>query len=348
MSTVYTQSPIRLALSLVSSPPVAPVDANTNARPAFWRGQPVVLQGAIFAPDGSCVDLSNATAIQITVQDSPTAANVILNKSITVGILPTIKVADWLAGVAQQFSIALSAAETDWDLGAATSADFWISLRVWTASGAIVYGAGYFTVFNPGIALPVIPPSLVSLHVQANATGNSTITPTSLVHTEQITVSGAAGTRNFIVAVAGLVAGAQVDIATVFAGGAANGITINVYAVSLSGALLFTFARNAGETNVLFKLTADGAGGFVDVTEVVFPPTAIPSPVDNSIVDLAGLAAVATVFLTVPFIKIWVDSSDGTTQTWVLRAGTDATSSGVQQPNDFNLSTNAKVWYRAS
>ena len=67
-----------------------------------------------------------------------------------------------------------------------------------------------------------------------------------------------------------------------------------------------------------------------------------------SIETVANLAALATTGLTVPVIRVWIQTSDGTVQTWILRAGTDATDAGsVQRPNDYNGSTNAKVWYRA-
>jgi hypothetical protein len=67
-----------------------------------------------------------------------------------------------------------------------------------------------------------------------------------------------------------------------------------------------------------------------------------------SISSLATLSAVATTGLTTPTIRVWVESSDATSQTWVLKAGTDATDTGsVQRPDDYNASTNAKVWYRA-
>lgn len=67
-----------------------------------------------------------------------------------------------------------------------------------------------------------------------------------------------------------------------------------------------------------------------------------------SISSLATLSAIATTGLTTPVIRVWVQSSDATSQTWVLKAGTDATDTGsVQRPDDYNASTNAKVWYRA-
>ena len=65
MSTVYAQIPVRLAFSPVSDPPNAPIDANTGLAAQWWRGGAVALQCGIFNADGSCVDLTNATAVQL-------------------------------------------------------------------------------------------------------------------------------------------------------------------------------------------------------------------------------------------------------------------------------------------
>lgn len=59
----------------------------------------------------------------------------------------------------------------------------------------------------------------------------------------------------------------------------------------------------------------------------------------------AALAALATAAMDVPTsVIITISSVD---QLWTLRAGTDATdtAAGVLRPNDFDSSTNAKVWY---
>ena len=78
------------------------------------------------------------------------------------------------------------------------------------------------------------------------------------------------------------------------------------------------------------------------------PATGGPSgPVDTGIQSLADLAAVSTVALAVPCSRIWISSADGSIQVWELVASTAATGPGVQQPNDFNSSTNAKCWFKA-
>lgn len=270
MSTVLEQIPIRLAFSPVSDPPNAPIDANTGLAAAWWRGGLVALECGIFGFSGACIDLTNATAVQLIMQETPTSPDVLLNKSVAAGsITPTITVAGWQSGQAQQFTFTLLNGETDFDLGGQASALFWLSLRVYTSpSTFLIYGAGYVTIFNPGAVIPMVSAGFVSLHAQTNNSGNSTISPTTVVHTEQVTITGAATVRNLLVSTVGLPIGARIDVAVVF-GVVTNGVTINLYNTSTSGPLLFTFIRAGDEPNALFRLVANGAGGFLDVEQVI-------------------------------------------------------------------------------
>ena len=71
--------------------------------------------------------------------------------------------------------------------------------------------------------------------------------------------------------------------------------------------------------------------------------------VDATVTTLAGLAAIPTVNLTPPVVKVWVLEADGTSQVWRLLAGTDATVAGsIQRPADYAASTNEKIWVKAS
>jgi len=269
MSTVLEQIPIRLSFSPVSNPPNAPIDSNTGLAAAWWRGNTVALQCGIFDSLGVSVNLTNATAVQLLIQDTPTSANVLLNKSlVSADIIPTISSAGWASGQQQQFTFNLLNGDTDFDLGGAESATFWLSLRVFTGvSTFLIYGAGYITVFNAGVLIPVPNPEFVSLHTQTNSTGNSTVSPTAVVHTEKITLTGGATVRNVLVSTVGLPVGARIDLALVFS--CANGTTVNIYNTSTSGALLFSFIRAGDEPNALFRLVANGVGGFLNVEQVI-------------------------------------------------------------------------------
>ena len=73
------------------------------------------------------------------------------------------------------------------------------------------------------------------------------------------------------------------------------------------------------------------------------------SGVDSSITSWAELQAVATAGTTVGASKMFVDSNNSLV-TVVLRAGTYATdtANGVARPDDYNGSTNAKVWLQVN
>lgn len=112
-------------------------------------------------------------------------------------------------------------------------------------------------------------------NAQNNTAGNVTVTPTSQIHTERITVTGSAGTRNVSVAYpTGLVAGARIDLVFLLAG-AANATRLKIYAVSTSGTLLFDWTRNGSEQNAEFILYANGSGGF-DTKEQTIPAFTAP------------------------------------------------------------------------
>lgn len=111
--------------------------------------------------------------------------------------------------------------------------------------------------------LPVGP----TTKAQTNASGDTTVAPTSQIHTETLTISGAASVRNILVSSTGLVAGARIDIITLFTG--ADGTRIKIYANTTGGALLFDFTKAGGEANALWVLYADGLGGFKDKLDTV-------------------------------------------------------------------------------
>ena len=79
---VLQQIPIRLQINLVSSPPVAPIDANTGAAPRFWRGQTVALDVGIFDAMGNPVDLSNLASLQAVLQPSQDSPYAVVSKTI--------------------------------------------------------------------------------------------------------------------------------------------------------------------------------------------------------------------------------------------------------------------------
>jgi hypothetical protein len=65
---------------------------------------------------------------------------------------------------------------------------------------------------------------------------------------------------------------------------------------------------------------------------------------DATITSLSLLAAKATVALPANTLLTVIISAE--MQDWQLIAGSNATSTGIQRPNDYNASTNIKVWFR--
>lgn len=211
----YEQVPIRLQLAIISTPPVAPIDGNTGATPVMWRGQSLAIDIGIFAPSGAAVDLANLQYLQLLIQDGQDALVPVANKIVLAAqIIPTITVADWNAGTAQQAEFRLDNSETDFSLGGASQKTYWLVILGKTNAGAvIVYGAGPLVVVNPTWVLPPpVPQGLVSANQQTNNTGDSTVTPESQLHTEEITVTGAAGNRNVILTADSLVEGARLAV----------------------------------------------------------------------------------------------------------------------------------------
>lgn len=237
---IYAQLPIRLEADLVSSPPVAPIDANTGLAPAFFRGQGIAVGIGIFDAFGVAVDLSNLQYLQLTLQPLPSSPVASVSVQVLAGsIIPTIAKADWLAGLAQQATFILTAAQTDLSLNGAAQQPYWLILSGLTAANVpIVYAAGYVNVFDSGGLLP--PPSngVVSANVQANAGGDFFINPGAAIHHEEITVSGSASTRRCVVNAVGQSKGALVALR--FKLPATAAIIIQVFDQSVNGALLTT------------------------------------------------------------------------------------------------------------
>lgn len=243
---LYNQMPVRLEATLISAPPVEPVDANTGLPIAFWRAQGLQVNVGIFAADGSSVDLSNLEYLQLIIQPAFDSLVPSITKTIEAGdIIPVITRANWQAGYAQQAAFVLSKAETDLSLAGALEATYWLMLVGRTTGGAnIVYAAGSIRVFNPGSVIPAPPTTpIVSAHEQANGGGNSVVNPTSQLHIEEITVTGAAETRDVVVMATGLVAGARVSLRFILPATAA--INLRIFDQATSGALLTTLVTQA-------------------------------------------------------------------------------------------------------
>jgi hypothetical protein len=226
---IYEQVPVRLQVALVSNPPVAPLDQNTNLPPKFWRASAASVAIGIFDSMGNSVDLSNLTNLQLAIQQSSDSLVPLVSKTILAAdIIPTISAEGWADGAEQQATFVLSAGDLDLGLGGQPNATFWMALTGLTASGAIVvYVAGDIEIYNPGFELPIPPYGYVSLDKQTNTTGNTTAVIPSLNHTEVVTVNGVARTSAIILPVAGMANGAKLVLVLNLP--STPGIILNIY-----------------------------------------------------------------------------------------------------------------------
>lgn len=258
---LYEQTPIRLQVTLVGAPPVYPIDQLTGNAPQFWRASNVALAFGIFDGFGNPVDLSNLTKIQLFLFKSQADLVPLVTKELLLNqLFPLITSLGWANGTQQNGTFQLSPAETDQALGGAASANFWMVLNgVSAANAQILYAAGPAVIFNASRALPAGAMPTPSENAQNLVAGDITVTPTSNIHLEEVTVSGLGGrTSNIIVGFAGLTKGARVDV-LLLATGANAAIDIQFFINSLIGANPFAFNTSGGTTRALFKFYFDGA-----------------------------------------------------------------------------------------
>ncbi len=205
---------VQLQLTTRSTPPVAPVDLNTDQMPAIWRGEDVDFNIGIFDTFGNSVDLSNLAFLELDIfpaqlpsQASPTNlgygpyVNVPFPTTppapllhITVAaedITPTITKEGWLDGTEQQAVLGLTWQQTlSLNLAGLTSKKFWMVVHGITAIGRkITYGGGWVLVqetgeqgiYLPNLTAPLDVPEFTILYVEPNQ---------QLLFSETISVEG--------------------------------------------------------------------------------------------------------------------------------------------------------------
>jgi hypothetical protein len=161
-------------------------------------------------------------------------------------------------------------------------------------------------------------------------------------------VTGAARTSNVLLGISGLANGAELTL--LFNLPSTPNIIANIRNSIVGNPIISTF-RTGGFVQALFEYVFDAATVSWLPKFFATPPGTpyIASGVDPTITSTGDLAAVLTAGVATPIIKIWVDATEGSSQVWILKDSTAATDAGsVQRPNDYNASTNAKVWFRAA
>lgn len=81
-----------------------------------------------------------------------------------------------------------------------------------------------------------------------------------------------------------------------------------------------------------------------------FPIPGVNVTVDETIHSWSDLAAMETVSLSAGTVIGWVEATTLILKAVILQNSTDATDTaeGLQRPNDYNESTNAKVWHQVA
>lgn len=255
---IYEQIPMRLQLSLVSNPPVNPIDANTGLNPKMWRAQALAIGLGIFDAFDAPVDLSNLVQLQLIIQKAQSDLVPLVVKTVTNSDLSwrnLITSLGWVTGIESNAIFKLDAGDTDQSLEGESQSDFWMIVQGLTSSGVtITYAGGPMTIYNASSSLPIGPSNYVSAHELTNSMGDSVITPTSQQHKEIVTINGAARTSKLIVGNAGIVDGAECEILLLMP--ATAGILIDIRSIISSGNQVFPalFSSDAGVSRMLARM----------------------------------------------------------------------------------------------
>lgn len=122
---------------------------------------------------------------------------------------------------------------------------------------------------------------------------------------------------------------------------------------SLDFEISIEWYRNTGEIRTILLADVTIKRDIIDLTSLV--PVIMPPALTqntgvnfNTATDTAGLKAVVTTSLTPPLALYYNDSTYGGV-TYILTSGSTAESlPGIVRPNDYNVSTNAKIWLASS
>jgi hypothetical protein len=272
MGAIYSQAVIRAQLSILSNPPVNPIDANTGLAPQFWRAAGIQIDVGVFDGNDNGINLGNLQWLQLAIYPSQTALVPWVTQTIAGSdINSPILFSDWQNDLNQNASFILSPAQTDLGLLAEESRQFWMTISGITQAGvSIVYGAGPITIYNPGYTLP--PPASLGIINQdsqvISSPGTTTVYPNAQIFTQEIEFSGGAGTYNLILSTPGLQQGARIDLLCLFEH-LTPGLVINVYSGSITGSPIFIYTTDAYTPNALFRAVVNGSTGWDPVEQLI-------------------------------------------------------------------------------
>jgi hypothetical protein len=354
---IYEQTPVRLDATLAGASPGQAVDQNTGSAPALWRGSSVAVQVGVFDADGIPIDLSNLAFLKLLLFKTPDDLVALFEKTLTADYIGAVSSVGWAAGTEQNATFSLSPSDTDQSLGGGAFSDFWLVLEGITTSGnVIIYSAGPASINNAGLALPASNMTTPSQHAQTNYAGNSSVVPSSNLHTEIVSIGGSARTSKIIVTQTGLSPGARVDVLVV-RGSAVPSIVLELRLVTASGAKPFQFDTTTDaatrfsfyfdgsnlqpleavklDASLISTGTGGGAGGGADFEPAFVELTGGAAALDQQTATLADAANG----------RILQGTVGGALAAYQVRGGTDATQSpGIIRPLNYNAGSNAVVF----
>lgn len=185
----FSKSIIRLQLSVVSNPPVYPIDVNTELAPQIWRSSDVEFQVGVFDQFGSSVDLSNLDFLEFDIFPMP-ALNLLADTNfnynpysvspypnmppaplqfVTIpktAITAKVNLRDWKNGLAQQASAWFTWNQTQaLQLNGSVYRDFWLNVQGLAGNQKIPYGGCRLRVYESGSQAIYLPNDVAPLDV---------------------------------------------------------------------------------------------------------------------------------------------------------------------------------------
>lgn len=240
---VLQQTPIRLQVSTASAPAVAPIDYNTGLPPAAWRASTLAIGLGVFDAAGDPVAMTDVDYLQLSVLEAADSDRALFTIQVDAADIDEVTIGAWRAGTGQNALFEVTAAQMDLSLLALNSRAVWVRVVAVIDGAPVVLGAGAFTVFNPGLALPAVTTAYTSLNEQTTDSGDLTVTPSTQIHTEVITVEGAARTSSVILGINGVQDGAKLFV-TVNLPDTAD-ITLNFRNVLVSNPVISTITTGS-------------------------------------------------------------------------------------------------------
>ena len=162
MTTPIAISPQHLRFACVKDSHVPMLDLVTNAQAKIWRGTDVVIDLGLFVGAALIDTVAPIATLYLEIHQPRSSAPLVQKSVAASSIIATVLAADWTAGTAQNLSIPLAAADTQFDASGNVQdlGTFWIVVHVVGIDGThLTWGVANLTVEEDGAqnGLSVVP-----------------------------------------------------------------------------------------------------------------------------------------------------------------------------------------------